>query len=166
MFKVSHSTLIFLSGFVWMVVGCFLLPLGLNFIIGALLKENAGASYPVLNFLAGYAGGLDEAALMWIAIALLVGFLKGKAVFSKSVKRSVKRILALPNPSGISKIYTPAYYILLGSMILLGVLLRYVPIDVRGGIDVAVGAALINGAILFFRQAWAVRSQLVKEPQS
>lgn len=157
MFKVSHATLIFLSGFVWLTVGCFLLPLGLNFIVDALLVENANQSYPVLKFLSPYVGGLDTAALLWISFSLMIGFIKGRRVFSKSVNRSVNRILSLPNPSSLSKMYTPAYYILLGSMVLLGVLVRFAPLDIRGGVDVAVGSALINGAVLYFRQAWLAR---------
>lgn len=157
MFKMSHAALIFLSGFVWLAVGCFLLPLGLNFIVDSLLKENAAQPHPVLNFLAPYVGGIDSAALVWISFALFIGFLKGRKVFAKSVQRSVSRILTLPNPASLSKIYTPAYYILLGSMVLLGVLMRYTTQDIRGGVDVAIGAALINGAMLYFRQAWLAR---------
>lgn len=159
MFKVSHSTLIFVSGLVWLIVGCFLLILGLNFIVGSLLQENAALPHPVLNFLAPYVGGFEQAVPVWIAIALFIGFLKGRRVFSKSVQRSVNRILTLPNPTSLSKIYTPAYYLLLGSMVLLGVLVRFTTQDIRGGIDVAIGSALINGAVLYFRQAWIVRRQ-------
>lgn len=157
MFKLTHATLIFLSGCVWLLVGCFLLPLGLNFIVETLLRENSGQFYPVLHFLAPYAGGLEPAALIWIAMTLLIGFLKGRRVFAKSVNRSVARILTLPNPAPLSKIYTPGYYLLLGSMVLLGVLVRFAPLDIRGGVDIAVGSALINGAVLYFRQAWLAR---------
>lgn len=159
MLKVSHATLIFLSGAVWMIVGCFLLPLGLNFVIAALLRENATLSHPVLSFISNVTNGLEESALIWIVFALLIGFLKGRTVFAKSVRRSVDRIHQLPNPSSLSKIYTPAYYILLASMVLIGVLMRFTPIDVRGGVDIAVGSALINGAILYFREAWKARRQ-------
>src|SRR5262249_48370734 len=111
MFKVSHVTLIFLSGFVWLAVGCFLLFLGLNFVVAALLKENAAQPHPVLSFFAPYAGGIDGAAMVWIAVALMMGFFKGRRVFAKGVKRSVNRILTLPNPVSLSKIYTPSYYL-------------------------------------------------------
>lgn len=160
MFRVSHFTLIFLSGLVWMVVGCFLLPLGLNFIVETLLLENANIPRPVLNFLAPYAGGLDQAALVLISFALLIGFLKGRRIFTRSVQRSVDRILALPNPTSLSKIYTPSYYILLGSMIALGVLIRFTTLDIRGAVDVAIGTALINGAMCYFRYAWLARRQV------
>jgi hypothetical protein len=160
MFKVSHSILIFLSGLVWLAVGCFLLPLGLNFIVDTLLKENVLLPHPVLDFIATYTGGLDQAALIWIVFALLVGYLKGRSVFAKSVKRSVNRILSLPNPAKLSQIYTPSYYILLASMVLLGVLVRFTTQDIRGGVDIAIGSALINGAMLYFRQAWLARRQI------
>ncbi len=121
------------------------------------LKENASQPHPILNFLSRYVGNLDSAALIWIAVALFVGFIKGRHVLSKSVNRSVQRILALPNPTNLMKIYTTSYYFLLGSMVLLGMLIRFAPQDVRGGIDIAVGSALINGALLYFRQAWSAR---------
>lgn len=163
MFKFSHMTLIALSGFVWFVVGCILLPLGLNFVVATLLQENAALPHPVLNFFAPMVGGLDQAALLWIALMLIVGFIKGRRVFAKGVTRSVARIKTLPNPASLSKIYTPGYYLLLGSMVLLGILVRYTPLDVRGGVDIAVGAALINGAVLYFREAWNARKQAVSQ---
>lgn len=156
MFKVRHAAMIFLSGCVWLAIGCFLLPLGLNFIVASLLRENVGQSYPILHFLSPYVGGMDQAALVWIGIALLIGFLKGWAVLAKSVQRSIRRILELPQPVSLAKIYAPSYYILLGSMFLIGFLVKFLPQDVRGGIDVAIGAALTYGAFLYFRQAWMV----------
>ncbi len=160
MFKVSHASLLFLSGFVWLVVGCFLLPLGLNFVVESILRDNLiTLRRPILDFLAPYVGGLDQAALIWIGCALLIGFFKGRFVFAKTVRRSVNRILSLPNPANLSQIYPMSYYLLLGSMVLLGYLVRFASLDIRGGVDVAIGAALINGAMLYFRQSWAARRQ-------
>lgn len=156
MFKVSHTVLIALSGLIWLAIGCFLLPMGLNFIVESLLQENyATQSHPVLTALAPFVGGGESAALMWIALALAIGFFKGRIVFGKTVQRSVNRILSLPNPVHLSKIYPWQYYLLLGSMVLLGVLVRFLPLDIRGGVDVIIGSALINGAMLYFRQAFA-----------
>lgn len=164
MFKCSHATLIFLSGLVWLGVGALLLPIGLNFIVSTLLIENSHHSYPVLSFISSYAGDVESAALIWIAIMLWVGFLKGRKVFSKSVSKSVSRITSLPNPAPLSKMYTPGYYLLIALMILIGMAAKSLPLDVRGGIDVAVGVALINGAILYFREAWQNKTQ-AKESQ-
>jgi len=65
----------------------------------------------------------------------------------------------LPNPVSIAKIYTWQYYVLLSSMVLLGVLVRFLPFDIRGGVDIIIGSALINGATIYFRQAWLARRQ-------
>lgn len=158
MFKVSHATLIALSGLVWLAVGCVLLPLGLNFVVSALLIENAAKPYPILDFLSPYAGGMDASAIALIAVSLLAGYMKGTKVFVKSVKRTVDRIRSLPNPASLSNLYTPAYLILLAVMVGLGILLRYTPDDVRGAIDIVVGSALIHGAVFYFRQAWQART--------
>lgn len=154
MFKASHTTLIALSGLTWLIVGCVLLPLGLNFIVGAILKENLlTMSRPILDNLAPLVGGLDQAALILVVAGLCVGYFKGRFIFTKTVEASVSRILSLPNPTSLLQMYTKKYYILLGSMVLLGFIVRLAPTDVRGFIDVIVGAALINGAVYYFRQA-------------
>lgn len=157
MFKIKHSTMIFLSGLVWFIVGCSLLSLGLNFIISSILAENLTVSRPILDRLAPLVGGLDQAALVWISICVMIGLMKGRFIFAKSVHRSVKRIATMPNPAPISQIYPLSYYILLASMMFLGFIVRFASIDLRGGVDVIVGFALTTGALLYFRQAWAAR---------
>lgn len=155
MLKLSHTTLIILSGLVWLAVGCFLLPLGLNFIVSAILKDNLLThSRPILDTLAPLVDGLEPAALVLIALALLVGYFKGRYVFKKTVDQSVSRILSMPNPAPLHHLYTMKYYILLGAMVFLGFIVRYMPLDVRGFVDVTIGAALINGAMLYFRAAF------------
>jgi hypothetical protein len=155
MFKVNHQIMILISGLVWLAIGCFLLPLGLNFIVESLLEDNASAhAHPLLSFFSSYVGGMEQAALILVAVSLSVGFLKGRYVFAKSVSRSVNRILSLPNPAPITQIYAWHYYILLGSMVFIGILVRYLSNDIRGVVDVTIGAALINGAALYFREVW------------
>lgn len=159
MFKVSHTTLIVLSGLIWFAVGCFLLCLGINFLVGSLLHENLHTlSRPILDRLSPLSGGLEQAALIVVAISLAIGIFKGRFVFNKTVQKSVNRILSLPNPAPLNQIYTKKYYILLGCMFLIGFLVRFAPLDIRGAIDIAVGCALINGSVLYFRQAYRVYS--------
>lgn len=154
MLKVSHTTMIVISGLVWLVIGCILLPLGLNFVVESILKENLATLHrPLLDSLAPYLDGVEPAALAWIALCLFVGFIKARYVFSKTVKKGIERIQSLPNPASLGQLYTKAYYILLGSMIFLGMLVKYLPMDIRGGIDIIIGAALINGAVQYFRSA-------------
>lgn len=163
MLKVSHTVLTFVSGLVWLIIGCALLPIGLNFILEGILNQAITTQkYPLLNFFSGYAGGVEAAALIWIACALAIGFLKGKYVFAKSVQRSVNRIKSLPNPTPIYKIYSLPYLALLGSMVFLGYIMKFFPMDIRGGIDVIIGSGLINGSVLYFRQAWVLKRTRTK----
>jgi hypothetical protein len=161
MLKVSHSTLVIISGLVWLAVGCFLLPLGLKLLVASAAASILGdtAPYPLLASFSSYVGGAHTAAMLLIALGLIVGQLKGRKVLSKSIHRSVKRIKNFPNPTSITNLYGFGYLILFASMVLLGMSIRYfgVPSDIRGLIDVAIGAALIQGSILYFREAQAIR---------
>lgn len=155
MLKLKHSTLIVISGIIWLAIGCMLLSLGLNFIVTSILKDNLILmKRPVIDFLGAFFGGPDQGALLLIAIGLLVGFAKGKFVFTKTVNRTVSRILTLPNPAPITQIYAKGYYILLALMFFLGYIVRFFPLDIRGGVDVVIGSALINGSLLYFKQAY------------
>ena len=128
--RFSHRTMITLSGLVWLAVGLVLLPLGLRFLAQ---EENITLSI-----------GL-------IVLGLTVGYFKGKKVLAKVAVAQATRIATLPNPAPVSQLYTPRYYLLLASMIGLGMAVKWLPLPVRGFIDVAVGSALINGAMTFFR---------------
>lgn len=156
MFKLRHSSMIILSGLIWVGVGTLLLSMGLNFIVESILKDNLTTlKRPVLDFFASIAGGPDQGAIVLIMLALLIGFLKGRVVFKKTVGRTIARIRALPEPAPLSQIYAKGYYFLLALMFILGFIVRYFPLDIRGGVDVAIGSALLNGSILYFRQAFA-----------
>jgi len=120
-----HRGWIIGSGLLWLVGGVFLLHKGVSLV---------GSSW-----------------LLFLGVAL--GFIKGRMVFAKTVQRIVKRIRSLSLPIRISQVYPPVYLAVIGVMVLFGVGLRFVPEQVRGVIDVAVGSALIQGAILYFRAA-------------
>ncbi|MBA3722164.1 MAG: hypothetical protein H0W88_07175 [Parachlamydiaceae bacterium] len=157
MIKASHTTLITISGVIWLGIGCFLLSLGLNFLVASILQENlATTSRPIIDNIAPYIGGLDTAVIVLICLGLFIGYTKGKYIFAKTVQKGVNRIKSLPNPVSISQIYTKKYYILLGAMFLIGFVVKFAPLDVRGLVDVAIGSALINGAVLYFRNAYQV----------
>lgn len=158
MLKVTHQTLILISGLIWLGVGCILLPVGLNILVESLLDENALQPHPLLSLISSLAGGIEQAALISIAFSLSVGFIKGRYLFAKTVARSVKRFLNMPTPISIAQIYPWQYYLLLGSMGFLGWIVRLFPSDIRGCIDIAVGAALINGAIHYFRAYFQSKS--------
>ena len=137
--KLQPRTLIIISGLIWFAIGLWLLNLGINFLVEA-SKDPRKA---VIIF-------SETALFVLLAFALLVGFFKGKFVLSKTVERNTAR---LKDANSLTALFTPAYLILIAVMVGLGILVRFLPLDVRGFVDVAIGAALVNGAMLYFRKA-------------
>jgi hypothetical protein len=133
--QMSHKAWILISGLIWAVVGCLLLYKGLQF-----LAEGVDST-------------TSDRASWLIAIGLFLGFLKGRFVLRKTVERISLRIVGLQSPVGLADAYPKSYWLLLASMMALGFLLRLVPLETRGFIDVVVGSALLNGAILYVRAA-------------
>jgi hypothetical protein len=148
--------MIFLAGFIWLVIGGLLLWLGLQFILQTVQNPSLTqipGQFSLSRFLARWTLDSAQAAMWIILLALSLGFLKGRVVLAKSVQRQIKRIESLPNPASLRYLYSKGYYLLIGSMILMGNIIRFLPItiDTRGALDATIGAALINGAMLFFR---------------
>jgi len=145
----KHRAWIAVSGFVWFVIGTWLLYKGLHLISDAAINP-ASLSAKIKFF-----GSQQQAATIFMAIGLFIGFFKGRFVLAKTVRRVVARIVSLPLPIRLKDAYAPSYWILIGSMAGLGMLFRFLPlpVDVRGMIDVAIGSALVNGAMLYFRAA-------------
>ncbi len=155
MIKMSHKALIIFSGLIWLIVGCFLLPLGLNFLLQAVQKIHLHEKvhYPLLSLFLSLTSNVENAAVILIAIGMLIGYSKGRYILGKSALKGVQRIRSFSNPTELKNIYSLKYYILLIIMIGLGVSMKYlgIPTDIRGLIDVAIGSALINGAMIYFR---------------
>ena len=139
------------SGVVWFTVGVFLLVFGVKLIVFASLEPGKGTY--LLSKLFALTKSKERAALLLLVLGLVVGFAKGRFVLSKTVARVANRISSLPEPIRISQVYPVGYIGLIGCMMLLGMAMKWfaVPLDVRGGIDVAVGSALMNGAMFYFR---------------
>ena len=162
MFRFKPALLVFFSGLVWIGIGFSLLTRGLEFLMNAVAASHNladGASPLLLARIAPSLGGLEEAAIIVIALALFVGYLKGNYVLSRSVARFVTRLSSLPSPLPIYRMYAPTYYLLIGLMILLGLSMKWlgVPIDIRGFVCTAIGSALLNGALIHFRYSLAIR---------
>jgi len=156
MLKFNHKVLMIISGMIWVAVGLFLLPFGLHLLVESTKQQ---FSYPLIELLRPLLGSSENVIILLIALGLSIGYVKGKYVLGKSAKRCVKRIVSFPNPTSIANIYSPGYYLLLGLMIGLGMSIKFfgVPNDVRGFIDVTIGSALINGAMIFFRYAVSLK---------
>lgn len=134
--QVSHRTLLNISGIVWLAIGVMLLNLGIRFIMDGSFMQAEN----------------QFGAIILIALALITGNIKGRFVLRKAAMRSFERIKLLSNPTPLSNIYSKANYILIGLMMGIGMGMKYlgIPPDVRGFIDIAVGAALIQGALCYF----------------
>ncbi|MBY0529473.1 MAG: hypothetical protein K2P51_04705 [Rhabdochlamydiaceae bacterium] len=157
--RLKHIPLIVLSGLLWFGIGIFLMTLGLNFIVEAAANKET-PSFLIRTF-TKLAGNQEQSALFLIVIGLALGFIKGRVVLAKSAARVVKRILSLPNPVPLSQAYGKGYLMLIAGMVMLGMSLKWLqlPLDFRGLIDVAIGSALMNGAIAYIRHADAIRKQ-------
>ncbi len=159
MLKFRHATLIILSGLLWFVVGVSLLSLGLSLLIHA--SETTG-HYPLISRLEGLVGSADSAALLIVCVALGIGYMKGRYVLIKSVRRVVERICSVEEPRAVYGMYSWQYCALIGSMVLLGMSIKFfgLPNDIRGLVDVAIGGALVNGAMLYFRFASLLKKEV------
>lgn len=132
----KHRGWVLTSGILWFAMGMVLMYKGLSLI--------AQAQSPMGHW--------------FVFCALIIGFLKGRFVLGKTVKKVVGRIHSLELPIRFSQVYSRSYLILIASMMTLGMVFKFlpIPVEVRGFIDVAVGSALVNGAMLYFRAARAV----------
>ncbi len=148
----KHRGYIALSGFLWFISGGFLLYKGLHLINAATLRADT-LCFRWQEFF----GSPQQTATILIGVGLLLGFIKGRFVLSKTVNRVSTRIASLTAPIRFADAYSRSYWILILSMIALGMSFRFlpIPIDLRGLVDVAIGSALVNGAMLFFRAARA-----------
>lgn len=164
MIYLRHTSLIVISGLIWFAIGSFLMMMGLNFLMNSLVIENQ-TSQPLLDWMLPYFGSLETAVLALIFLALSVGYFKGKFVLGKSAKKGIERLGRFPNPTALSNIYSAKYYILLAIMIGLGISFKYLGIstDVRGLVDIAVGSALVNGSMFYFRACFVKNKNICSE---
>lgn len=160
MLKFRHNTLIAISGLIWVVVGISLLSLGIGFLMEG-SDATKSANFPFVSFLKQYTGNFEQAALLITVMGLTIGYFKGRYVLGKSATKGIERILSFSNPTHIKNIYSAKYYLLLGLMVTLGISIKYlgIPKDVRGLVDIAIGSALTNGAMFYFRAAFRTCSK-------
>lgn len=88
----------------------------------------------------------------WVVPAFILGALKAKFIFSKTVDKFIQRILKHKPPIHIKHVYPLPYLFLILFMMGLGFLLKFTPNTIHGFVDIAVGAALILGGINFFKK--------------
>lgn len=149
LFMKQRSWILF-SGFMWLIMGAFLLYKGLG-----LISQAVFASGTLCDQMKDFFGSASQAGAVLIALGLLIGFFKGRFVLVKTVRRTITRIASKEEPVSIKDAYSPLYWGLIFGMMLLGMMFRFLPIslDLRGAVDVAVGSALIHGALFYFAAA-------------
>lgn len=156
--KLKHPHAIILSGLLWMGAGIMLLSKGTKHLINALsgMENGSGQNFMLIKVFEKISGNPKTGMSALITVAFVLGFIKGRVVLKKSVERVVKRIRSLPSPISLSKIYGLKYYLLIGSMVFISLIFKILPlpVDIKGFIDFAIGIALVNGAMLYFRSAY------------
>jgi hypothetical protein len=142
----SKRVWIAISGALWLGVGIMLLTKGLQYLIASIQSQSA----PLIHLFSAWTNSSVQAGLLLVSLSLLIGFIKGRMVLAKTVAKMVGRLQG--EKLSFTQVYDKRYGLLLLVMASLGFLLKLVPLDVRGAIDIAVGSALINGSIFYFRK--------------
>jgi hypothetical protein len=137
---VSHHTLKILAALVWYVGGLVLLIKG-----GSLLLE-AELLQPDTHW-------------PWTAaiVALMIGGIKAKFIFSKSCRKNLARIAALDRPK-IWQFFRPVFFLLLLLMILIGAALSNLAHGNHpfllgiAALDLTIAIALLGSSYVFWKQ--------------
>ena len=131
------------TGLLWLAIGFMLTMKGLNLLVGAM---------PITS---------QQTCMLLICLALLIGFIKGRFVLSKTVKRVSVHLLSQKGPLKISDAYPKSYVFILASMVLIAFVFKILPISktVHGFIDLAIGSALVQGALHYFRYFNLVKAE-------
>lgn len=133
--RLSSSQMKGLAFFIWLVGGLVLCIRGINFITGA-------PEHPDAMLLGLLAAG-----------ALAIGFGKGKFVLSKTSRKNMERIDQFTEPKKPIQVYSVRSWIMIGLMIGISVALNIfnTPLLWRGGINLAIGFALIISSLAYLK---------------
>jgi len=131
------------TGLMWLAIGFMLTLKGLNLLVGAM---------PVTS---------QQTCMFLICTALLIGFIKGRFVLSKTVKKVSVHLLSQKGDLKINEAYPKSYRFILAGMVLLGFVVKMLPIPktALGFVDLAIGSALVQGALHYFRYFNLVKAE-------
>ena len=136
----NKSQLYNLAGGVWGVVGLFLTLRGAQMYQLAVTDQQA----------------TQQAMIISIIAALIIGGAKGKFVLTKTARRNKDRIDQLAEPLKAHQVYAKAFYFFIIGMMLLGFLLRTFNEYLGGYVVVAaiycgIGVALIVSSLVYWK---------------
>lgn len=145
----KQTHVLVLYGMLWMVVGFFLLTLGLKFLtVSALMQEGA-----YMHRLASLFSLTPSQIAMFATVASIGGgFCKARFMLYKAAKRNIARIVQEKGNVPLKKIFPLSFLVLVAVMMSLGFLMKIfqLPLDIRGVVDVTVGSGLILGGMTYF----------------
>ena len=129
-----------IAGFIWILVGLFLIYRGSGLYNLAVIEQNTG----------------KETLITSIILGIVIGIIKGKFVLSKTALRNRNRINQLVPPISIHQIFSGAFYGLIAGMMVLGFLLREFNAYLGGYVVVAsiycgIGMALIAASSVYWK---------------
>ncbi len=160
----THKRAIVISGFIWLIMGSFLFYKGITLMFFALktLFSHTYQGFSLILWMAALFGDLKRGIIFLFFLSFFIGFIKGRFVLCKTVKRVVLRIKAKTLPLSLCHLYSKGDYVLIGCMALMGMSFKFLPIplDVIGTVDLIIGSALVNGATLYFREALILKKSL------
>ncbi|PCI78148.1 hypothetical protein COB21_01385 [Candidatus Aerophobetes bacterium] len=163
MLKISRGWVFFISGLFMLASGSMLLNKGAHYMADAFASFSISSSSYDATLLRGMAplaslfnGSAHTGLALLLALAALVGLLKGQFVMKKVVNRSVLHVEKNGGSVSLFRLFPRQSLIIIGSMMLLGIAFNKfgLPLDVRGVIDFAIGLALVRGGIFYFREIW------------
>ncbi len=140
MITVSHHTLKTLAALVWYIGGIVLLIKGSSLLMEAKLLQ-------------------PDKHWPWTAaiVALLIGGIKAKFLFSKSCRKNLVRIAGLDQPK-LWQFFRPVFFLLLLLMILIGAALsnlargNYPFLLGRATLDLTIAIALLGSSYVFWQR--------------
>jgi hypothetical protein len=147
----------FVYGGLWGAVGIGLLRQGFHLLEMAPLQI---AQQSVLRWLDTLGVLPQESSVLCVACALVLGIIKGRTVMSSAATRYIQSLKAQLEPIPVWRVLPLRMWILMLSMMLLGMLLRWgAPMDLRGICSAAVGTALLIGGLQVVRQSLSLSDE-------
>ena len=151
----SHRTIYRVSGLIWAIIGFLLLKLGINFVMQGWQGTYFSASVYSSFFLvfSSWFGSYENASIAVIILGIVIGTFKGRLIMQKAAIATQARVSKLENPTSLKNIYTIKNLVIIGFMMTLGKIMNFLEVrpDIRGLVDIAVGTALLQGAVQYFR---------------
>mgnify|MGYP000140773037 CR=1 FL=1 len=128
-----------IAGFLWVVVGLFLIYRGSGLYNMAVTEQNTS----------------KETIIISLTLGIVLGIIKGKFVLSKTARRNRDRINQLTPPLKIHNIFSGPFYGFIVGMMALGFLLRTFNTYLGGYVVVAaiycgIGMALIAASYVYW----------------